>query len=68
MDASDILRHPFFKGIAPEPEDDSYKKDLERISLEHKNLQKRLDSLLATLNGENEWMLTLTKKDTKDDC
>jgi hypothetical protein len=66
MDANSILRHPFFKGIIVEPEDDAHRKDMERISLEHKMLQERIDSLLVTLNGEEDWMLILRKKDNGD--
>ena len=61
MDANSMFQHPFFRGIV-EPEDNEYKDRMESIRAEQVALNKRIDKLLAVLDGEDEWMLTLKKK------
>jgi hypothetical protein len=58
-----LFQHPFFRGIV-EPEDSEYREKMEAIKKEQAELHRRLDELLAiaTLDGEEKWMLTLRKK------
>jgi hypothetical protein len=66
MDADNILKHPLFDSSRFEPEDDDYRKVMEKVRLEHIQLQKRIDALLISLNGEEGWMLT--NKENEDAC
>ena len=66
MELANILKHPFFKGIVPE-EDNDYKKGMEAIKTEQEELNRRLDNMLATVDGEHKWMLIKVAKDAKDE-
>jgi len=66
MELANILRHPFFKGVIKE-DDYSYKEDMKAIGKQQMEMAERLDKLKATLDGEGDWMLTLTKTEKLKD-